>query len=478
MTVTYDDGAGSGKRAISLSTERVDQPGTVDLSTYTELAVGKEVIATLSDLDKATNEIWQWHSSPKQDQAVWTGIDGAVFDAYTPTDADGAKILRVTVTYDDGVGLGRTAESPSTGIVDRLGVVTLSTQTPEAGEIMEATLADEDGGIQKVGWHWESSAASDEPSWKPIMGAELAAYNPPLRLAGMLLRAVATYDDATARRTAASIPTGPLGSPGVVTLDSVEPVVGTAVTATLADPDDGATDEAWRWERSPNHPVHSWTPIPGAVLKSYTPSAGDAGMVLNAIVVYSDALATGRMAWSGATAAVDQPGEVNLSPLEPEVGEPVRAMLVDLDEGVTGETWKWHRSSSGNSDDWLVIVRAVAGSYTPMTGDAGYRLRAMGTYSDNTGTGRSATSGPTAPVYQPGTVVLSPDAPKVGEPVTARFSHPESAPEDQTWSWESSTAQSDPVWSPITDANSASYTQMKVVLGAFGLELHRARYGG
>ena len=71
MTVTYDDGAGSGKRAISPSTKRVDQPGTVDLSTYTELAVGKEVIATLSDLDEAANEKWQWHSSPKQDQAVW-----------------------------------------------------------------------------------------------------------------------------------------------------------------------------------------------------------------------------------------------------------------------------------------------------------------------------------------------------------------------------------------------------------------------
>ena len=458
MTVTYDDGAGSGKRAVSLLTERVDQPGTVDLSTYTELAVGKEVIATLTDLDEAANETWQWHSSPKQDQAVWDAIEGAVFDAYTPTDADGAKILRVTVSYDDGVGLGRTAESPSTGVVDRLGVVTLSTQTPEAGGMMQATLADGDGGIENVGWHWESSTASDEPSWEPITGAELAAYNPPLRLAGMLLRAVATYDDATASRTAASIPTGPLGSPGVVTLDSVEPVVGTAVTATLADPDGGVTDEAWRWERSPNHPLLSWTPIPGAVSKSYAPSAGDAGMVLSAIVTYSDALATGRMAWSGATAAVDQPGEVNLSPLEPEVGEPVRAMLVDLDEGVTGETWEWHRSSSGNSDDWLVIVGAVAGSYTPMTGDAGYRLRARVTYSDNTGTGRSATSGPTSSVYQPGTVVLSPDAPKVGEPVTARFSHPESAPEEQTWSWESSPGTGEPVWTIILGATAASYT--------------------
>ena len=416
VTVTYDDRAGSGKRAISLSTERVDQPGTVDLSTYTELAVGKEVIATLSDLDKAARETWQWYRSPKQDQAVWDDIHGAVFDAYTPTDVDGAKILRVTVTYDDGVGLGRTAESPSTGVVDRPGVVTLSTQTPEAGEMMEATLADgdeEDGGIRNVRWHWESSTASGDPSWAPIAGTELAAYNPPLSLAGKLLRSVAIYDDATARRTAASIPTGPLGSPGVVTLDSVEPVVGTAVTATLADPDDGdtdggVTDEAWRWERSPNHPALSWIPIPGAVLKSYAPSAGDAGMVLSATVTYSDALATGRMAWSGATASVDQPGEVNLSTLQPEVGEPVRATLVDAYRGVTRETWEWHRSISGNSDDWLVIVGVVAGSYTPMPGDAGYRLRAMVTYIDNTGIGRSATSGPTAPVYQPGTVVLSP----------------------------------------------------------------------
>ena len=281
----------------------------------------------------------------------------------------------------------------------------------------------------------------------------------------MLLRAVATYDDATARRTAASIPTGPLGSPGVVTLDSVEPVMGTALTATLVDPDGRVTDEAWRWERSPNHPALSWTPIPGAVLKSYAPSAGDAGMVLSATVVYNDAFATGRMAWSGATAAVDQPGEVNLSPLEPEVGEPVRAILVDLDKGVTGETWEWHRSISGNSGDWLVIVGVVAGSYTPMTSDAGYRLRTMVSYRDNTGTGRSATSGPTAPVYQPGTVVLSPDVPKVGEPVTARFSHPESAPEGQIWSWKSSSGTGEPVWSPILGATAASYTPVTTDAG-------------
>ena len=83
-------------------------------------------------------------------------ITGGTTSAYTPSaEDDGGKILRVTVGYDDAFGTGRGAVSPSTLAVDRLGLVSLSTTTPVAGELVTATLTDGDGGVLNAGWQWE-----------------------------------------------------------------------------------------------------------------------------------------------------------------------------------------------------------------------------------------------------------------------------------------------------------------------------------
>ncbi len=462
VVATYSDGTGTGREATSAATERVDQPGMIELSSYSDVAVGKEVMATLIDPDgDALNMVWRWHRASKQDIPMWTKIDGAVSETYTPSEADAARILRVTVDYDDNIGDGRVAESPSTGAVDRLGVVTLSTQAPETGELLEAMLEDGDDGVRNVSWQWENSPAGGLPSWEAIPGApELASYTPSSSVAGRLLRAVARYDDAVARRTAAGEATKPVSQPGVVTLESTEPVTGIVMTAVLADVDGGVTGEVWHWQWSPDQALRRWQGIPGANSETYVPVSGDAGMVLKVIVSYADSIAAGRTAESVETVPVDQPGVVSLSTLEPEVRQAVRAALDDADGGVQGEVWEWQRARVGNGDDWTPIAGASSDSYVPASGDAGYRLRAVVTYEDISEVRRTARSEPTAFVYRSGSVVLSPSIPIVGEPITARFSHPDSSPRGETWMWENSPGTGEVMWEVIPGAAEASYTPL------------------
>ena len=462
-TVVYDDGTGLGKRTVSPVTDRVDSPGTIQLSSYSDVAVGKEVTAMLNDLDEdITNEVWQWQRSTKQGTPAWDEIDGATFAAYTPTDADAAMILQATVLYDDAIGRDRMAVSASTGAVDRPGVVTLSTEAPEVGETIEALLADGDG-FRNVVWRWDHTPVG-EPNWHSVAGVQAPVYTVSSELAGGLLRAVSTYDDATARRVAAGTPSKPISRPGVVTLDSTQPVTSVTVTAALSDLDGGVTGEVWNWQWAPDQVPLFWHDILGANSRTYVPSAGDAGRVLRATVAYVDSIAGGRSAQSSETAPVDQPGEASLSSLEPRVGELVQASLVDPDGDVSDKRWSWERAADEDAD-WMVISGANTGSYTPVDDDVGYRLRALVIYEDVRAAGRTATSNPTSLVYYPGTVMLFPNMPVVGEHVTAKFSHPDGDSQDQTWTWDRSPGTGEMVWEPIPEADMATYTPVDVDAG-------------
>ena len=126
--------------------------------------------------------------------------------------------------------------------------------------MVEADLSDGDDGVRNVTWQWESSPADGDADWTTIVGAERASYTPSSLVAGKWLRAVATYDDITTGRTAASKPTKPVSRPGVVTLDSTRPVTGVPMIAVLTDADEGVTGEAWYWQRSADHDA---TPVAG-----------------------------------------------------------------------------------------------------------------------------------------------------------------------------------------------------------------------
>ena len=80
---------------------------------------------------------------------------------------------------------------------------------------------------------------------------------------------------------------------GIVTLSNVQPEVGTAITATLSDPDGGETGVTWQWETGITRVSMDdaeWDPIRGATSRTYTPVAEDVGNqnFLRATARYTD----------------------------------------------------------------------------------------------------------------------------------------------------------------------------------------------
>ena len=94
-----------------------------------------------------------------------------------------------------------------------------------------------------------------------------------------------------------------LDEAGSVLLGPGTPAVGTALTASLADPDGGVGSLAWQWSKSSTK-AGAYVDIPGATSASYTPVADDAGAWLRATASYADGHSAGKHATGSAGAEV------------------------------------------------------------------------------------------------------------------------------------------------------------------------------
>ena len=94
---------------------------------------------------------------------------------------------------------------------------------------------------------------------------------------------------------------------GAVTLSPTTPQVGTAITATLSDPDGGVTGTTWQWSKS-DAMDGTFTDISGATMASYTPIGDDEGMYLKAKAMYTDMHGPNKMAMMVMSAAVGATG--------------------------------------------------------------------------------------------------------------------------------------------------------------------------
>ena len=454
---SYDDAHGAGKTATSAATSAVanttDQAGTV---TFDDAAptFGVAITAMLTDLDTPiTNLTWQWQVQTKK---TWTDITDATNASYTPVAADIGKRLRALASYNDAHGPGKRARSgrtaPVVNVADTAGVVTLDDTTPTQGVTVTATLTDVNTPLSNVTWQWRRGT-------KNIPGATSAGYTPTQDDVGETLRAVARYDDryrtgrtATSEATAA---VADVDDPGVVMIDDTTPIRGTAITASLTDPDGSVTGLTWQWQRGT-------TDIPAATTASYTPVLADVGETLRAIASYNDAEANGKTATSSSTGAVantvDQAGSVTLSDTTPTQGVAVTATLTDLDTPITDLTWQWQRGT-------INIPGATSATYTPTQDDVGKRLRAVASYDDAQGADKSATSertGKVADVDDPGVVTLDVTAARVNTAITASLTDPDGSVTGLAWQWQRSTETG---YADITGATNASYTPVAADVG-------------
>ena len=101
--------------------------------------------------------------------------------------------------------------------------------------------------------------------------------------------------------------------PGTVTFSLAQLYVGTALTATLTDPDGSISNLTWQWDSSPNG-SSNWTPISGASSARYTPAAADVGNYLRATASYTDGHGAGKTAQAVSSNLVEDASPVNEPP--------------------------------------------------------------------------------------------------------------------------------------------------------------------
>ena len=177
---------------------------------------------------------------------------------------------------------------------------------------------------------------------------------------------------------------------GMVSLSPTQPSIGTPITATVMDPDGTPAGVTWQWSYSTTM-GGTVTPYPGETTATITPVAADLNRYLSVTATYTDVYDGSRKSKTATTdgpvtTTPDQPGTVTGQPMTPVVGTAVTATLTDPDGSVTGAMWQWEKSMDMSS--WMDITGATTMSYTPMTADVGYYLRATVRYTDGTAPAR------------------------------------------------------------------------------------------
>ena len=265
------------------------------------MAEGSTAVTTLTATD------------PENDPLTWSipagmagGADGGAFsltatgvltftaapDYEASTDDDEDNVYAVTVEVSDGTNatpaaLEVTVEDVAPGLA---GPTTARHPEGKRGLRIAAYSVDDD-----VTW----SLTGDDAAQFTIAGGFLRFVDPPDYENAAdadtdnVYNVTVQADDGTATEmTGVAVTVTNIDEPGVVTLSTLNPRLGTALTATLADPDTMSGTPTWLWERSTG--PNAWVVIIAATSSSYTPVAADTGHYLRATATYRGGFGTGR----------------------------------------------------------------------------------------------------------------------------------------------------------------------------------------
>ena len=109
-------GSVTDTHTFTVTVTDVDEAGALSLSS-TRPALGAVLRAVLTDPDGVTagTALWQWERSTGRN--AWAVIVGAAAASYTPVAADTNTFLRVTATYEDEHGTGKTVGEVAPNVV-------------------------------------------------------------------------------------------------------------------------------------------------------------------------------------------------------------------------------------------------------------------------------------------------------------------------------------------------------------------------
>ena len=394
VTVKAEAGGEMHELVVTVMVTNVEETGTLKLSSMGG-KVGVLLTATLSDGDGPVGATeWLWYRIDSATSSS-TAITGARTSSYTPVAADVGNLLKVTATYTDGYDSGNmVSASLTTAVADanRPPEFASATATRSVAENMSAgtlvgspiTATDPNGNDLRYsdsGTDAASFTVDDQGQLRTSASFNYEAKN------SYSVTIVATDPELATGSIVVTVNVTNVDEDGMVSLSPTQPSIGTPITATVMDPDGTPAGVTWQWSYSATM-GGTVTPYPGETTATITPEAADLNRYLSVTATYTDVYDRSRKSKTATTdgpvtTTPDQPGTVTLSPMTPVVGTAVTATLTDPDGSVTGAMWQWEKSRDMSS--WMDITGATTMSYTPMTADVGYYLRATAMYTDGHG---------------------------------------------------------------------------------------------
>ena len=259
---------------------------------------------------------------------------------------------------------------------------------------------------------------------------------------------------------------------GTVTLSSTGAKVGTPITATLVDDDIVVGAPDWQWSRV-LPATGSSNPITGARNSSYTPVAADVGNHLMVTATYTDGEGAGKSASERirtAVAAANRPPEFASSTATLSVAEnmPSRTLV-----GSPITATDPNGNNLSYSDSGTDAASFTVDNQGQLRTTASFNYEAKSSYSvtitatDPEGaTGSIVVSVNVTNVDEDGMVVLSPNRPSIGTPITASVTDPDGTPTGVTYQWSHSTAMGGP-FTLYPAENTASITPVEADFGRY-----------
>ena len=287
LTATDDEGD-TDTVTVTINVTNIEEPGSVSLSA-SQPQLGVALTATLTDPDGGINgQIWQWARGDTA-SGTFANISGATSSSYSPVQDDVGKYLRLSVTYTDTLGSGKSA----TKTTDNAVVATVTNQAPAFSTAARTlTVAENPGSGTVLGTISATDLDNDTLTYS-VSGADLAAFNEDFTLntgtGQITVKSGATIDfeskpsytvtltatdpDSDTGTVTVTINVTNVEEPGSVSLSASQPQLGVSLTATLTDPDGGITGQIWQWARG-DTASGTFANISGATSASYTPGSG------------------------------------------------------------------------------------------------------------------------------------------------------------------------------------------------------------
>ena len=404
--------------SVTVSVTNVEEAGSVVLSPLPP-RVGVALVARLTDPDEGltfTGASWTWQRRVN-DTAAWQPVSsGAVsatvnypeLSSYKPKAEDVGYQLRATVDYTDNHGPNKRAESaPSSSVVD----------VPDAPDSLKATAGDkqvvlrwaaaDSNGATISGYSRRDSTVSGTWSpWTTLAGGGATRTDTVRSLTNgtrywFAVRAPNRLGAGRADTVSATpgVPkpppiTGRLqpsfaeNSTDSVATYQAKTSGGKALSWTLGGTDVSAfrtSGDTLYFKQAPNYEA----PTDGGKNNQYD-------LTIRAVDGKADTTVSVRVSVSN----LDEAGTVELSSMQPKVGQHLTASLTsEPDSLVTGtDTWNWTRLSSRSASSEASSSLSDSYRYTVLAEDLGKWLVARVRYTDGHGAGKSASDTTTAAV--------------------------------------------------------------------------------